>query len=109
MISRVQKRATRRRRIRAKIAGTLERPRLAIFRSSKHLYAQLIDDDKGVTLVSASDLKAKKTDATALGETLAKAALAKGIKQAVFDRGGYIYTGTIKKLADGARTGGLKF
>lgn len=104
-----QKRLSRRRRIRAKIRGTAEQPRLAVFRSNKHLYAQLIDDDKGVTLAAAHDGEIKGGDAAKIGETLAKKAAAAGIAKAVFDRGGYQYAGTIKKLADGARAGGLAF
>lgn len=107
--SKEQKRTARRRRIRSRISGTALRPRLAVFRSNKHLYAQLIDDSKGVTLAAANDTEVKKGGPEEIGESLAKKAAAKGIKQAVFDRGGYEYTGAIKKLADGARAGGLSF
>jgi large subunit ribosomal protein L18 len=107
----------RKRRIRASVEGTAERPRLSVFRSNSHLYAQLIDDVKGHTLAAAStneeDLrgKAKKNldGAKTVGELLAKRALAKNISAVVFDRSGYIYHGRIKALADGARAGGLKF
>lgn len=105
-----QERERRHRRIRARVSGTAVRPRLAVFRSNKHLYAQLIDDVKAVTLAQANDteIKGKKEDlATALGELIATRAKAKSIKSAVFDRGGYQYMGRIKALADGARKGGL--
>ena len=104
-----EERVSRRRRIRARVFGTAKRPRLAVFRSNKHLSAQLINDDLGVTLAAVSDTEMKKADAAAIGGVLAKKALAAGLKQAVFDRAGYEYTGVIKKLADGARAGGLKF
>ncbi len=102
-------------RIRKHLAGTPERPRLAVFRSSKHLYAQLIDDVNRVTLAAASttekDLKATDTveGAKTVGQALAKRATAKGVKKVVFDRGGFQYHGTIASLADGAREGGLEF
>ena len=105
----------RKRRIRAKVEGSVERPRLSVFRSNKNLYAQLVDDVKGHTLVSASTLdeevKAGSSieGAKALGLMLAKRALAKKISAIVFDRSGYIYHGRIKALADAAREGGLKF
>jgi|SRR6185437_5537134 len=105
----------RKKRIRAKIEGTVERPRLAVFRSNKNLYAQLVDDTKGHTLVSASTLDEEVKGgssiegAKTLGVMLAKRALAKKITQVVFDRSGYIYHGRIKALADAAREGGLKF
>jgi len=106
-------------RVRAKISGTAERPRLAVFRSSKHIYVQLIDDMKGVTL-AAADTKAKafKTDhktganiaaATDLGTVLAEAAKAKGITKVAFDRGHFRYHGRLKAFADAARAGGLEF
>lgn len=120
-----QKRYRRHKRIRAKISGTAVRPRLFVFRSAKHIYAQLIDDDKGRILASVSDLESKKSKATAdksagrkktkidrakaAGKLIAKEALAKKIEKAVFDRGGYKYHGRIKALAEGAREGGLKF
>ena len=101
-------------RMRFRITGTPERPRLAVFRSAKHIYAQIIDDVKGVTLVSASTLNVKaegtKTDAAkAVGEAVAKKALDAGITKVVFDRGGNIYHGRIKALAEGAREAGLDF
>lgn len=101
-------------RMRFRITGTPERPRLAVFRSAKHIYAQIIDDVKGVTLVSASTLNVNaegtKTDAAkAVGEAVAKKALDAGITKVVFDRGGNIYHGRIKALAKGAREAGLDF
>ena len=107
----------RKRRIRARIEGTLERPRLSVFRSNRHIYVQLVDDVKGHTLVSASTLeeelkeKVKGTidGAKSLGNLVAKRAMAKNISQVVFDRGGYLYHGQIKAVADAAREGGLKF
>ena len=103
-------------RVRAKIEGTAERPRLSIFRSLKDVYVQLIDDDSGSTLVSVSGheidkkLKGKKVDlAFRVGELLAEKAQEKGILEAVFDRGGYKYHGRVKAVAEGARKGGLKF
>lgn len=99
-----QNRARRQKKIRAKISGTGERPRLAIFKSNTAIYAQLIDDEKAVTLAASKGL-----DATKVGEEIAKKALAKKISQVVFDRGGYVYTGKVSALADGARKGGLKF
>ncbi len=112
-------RAKRRARVRAKISGTAESPRLSVYRSLNHIYAQLIDDVNGVTLAASSTVakdvasqlegKTKKEAAELVGETLAKKALAKGIECAVFDRGGYLYTGRVQALADGARKAGLKF
>ena len=109
----------RHRRIRAKLSGTTEAPRLAVYRSTKHIYAQIIDDVKGVTIVSASsndkELKTKLShggnieSAKVVGETIAKKALAAGVKDVVFDRGGYIFHGRVKELAEGAREGGLEF
>ena len=101
-------------RMRFRVTGTPERPRLAVFRSAKHIYAQIIDDVKGVTLVSASTLNVNaegtKTDAAkAVGEAVAKKALDAGITKVVFDRGGNIYHGRIKALAEGAREAGLDF
>ncbi len=111
--SKSQQRERRRKRIRAKVVGTEARPRLAIFKSNKAIYAQIIDDDKGVTLASATSLTLKgktKTDQSKqVGIAVAKAAIAKGIKKAVFDRGGFIYTGRVQALAEGAREGGLEF
>ena len=101
-------------RIRGKISGTQVRPRLTVFRSNKQIYAQLIDDETGRTLVSASSLKmaaegTKQEIAAKVGEQVAQAAVAQGIESAVFDRNGYLYHGRIKALADAARNGGLKF
>lgn len=106
----------RARRIRAKMAGTEQRPRLSVFRSNQHIYAQLIDDAKGVTVASAGDLellkggKKTKTElAKNVGLALAKKAASVKIEKAIFDKGPYKYHGIIKSLADGAREGGLKF
>lgn len=121
MISKINKNADRKRRhlrVRNKVSGTAEAPRLCVYRSLNHIYAQIIDDTVGNTLVTASTLdkelkgqltgKTKKEEAKAVGELLAKKALAKGIEKVVFDRGGYLYTGRVASLADGAREGGLK-
>src|SRR6476660_6811932 len=108
-------RLRRHRRIRGKVRGTKERPRLAVFRSNRGIFAQLIDDENGRTLASAGWLQLKgfsgnKTEqATEVGKTLAKGAKAAGITTCVFDRGGYLYHGRVKALADGAREGGLEF
>lgn len=95
------------------VSGTAERPRLAVFRSNKHMYAQLIDDMKGATIVSASDIKESKKKsmdkAREVGEKIASAATGKKIKKVVFDRAGFIYTGRIKTFAEAARKGGLEF
>lgn len=103
-------------RVRAKISGTADRPRLNVFRSAKHIYAQVIDDTQGVTLVSASTVEkdfdqygGNKDAARAIGKLVAERAKAKGIETVVFDRGGYIYHGRVKELAEGAREGGLAF
>jgi large subunit ribosomal protein L18 len=105
--------ARRKARIRAKISGTADRPRLAIFRSHKYIYAQIIDDTKGNTLASfdSRQSKAKKPvdQAAEVGAEIAKKAKAAKISRVVFDRGGYLYTGKIKMVADAARTGGLEF
>ena len=113
---RVISRARIKERIRNKVTGTSERPRLAVFRSLKHLYAQVIDDAAGKTIVSAStrdkDSATKGANAAAakaLGAAIAKKATSKGIKRVVFDRGGYQYHGNIKALADAARENGLEF
>jgi large subunit ribosomal protein L18 len=97
----------RHRRVRSKIFGTLERPRLSVFKSNKYIYTQLVDDENGKTLVAASDRNLKS--AYEVGELLAKKAMDKGIKKAVFDRSGYKFHGIILELAKGAREGGLKF
>ncbi len=109
-------RLKRHKRVRAKISGTPEMPRLNVFRSEANIYAQVIDDVNGVTLASASSLdKAIKgyggniAAATAVGKLVAERAKAKGIETVVFDRGGYLYHGRVKALAEGAREGGLKF
>ncbi len=102
-------------RIREKLAGTSERPRLNVYRSLNHIYAQVIDDQNGVTLVSASSMALKlKTGgnvaaAKEIGKAVAERAVAKGIKRVVFDRGGYLYHGRVKALADAAREAGLEF
>jgi large subunit ribosomal protein L18 len=102
-------------KIRKRVTGSAERPRLCIFRSSKHVYAQVIDDATGLTLVSASTLDtdgvkgANKDACAAIGKEVAKRAVAKNIKQVVFDRNGYLYHGRVKSLADAAREGGLEF
>ena len=109
-------RLARHKRVRGKVHGTAECPRLNVFRSLKHIYAQLIDDDKGVTLCSASTLDKDFADnggnveaAKKVGLTLAQRAAEKNIAECVFDRGGYIYHGRVQGLAEGAREGGLKF
>lgn len=105
-----EKRARRHARVRARVRGTATRPRLAVFRSGKHIYAQIIDDVVGQTLVAASDLRGKTAiEAKAVGELIAKAASAKKIKAVAFDRGGYIYAGRVRQVAEGARAGGLIF
>ena len=103
-----------RRRIRKTVSGTADRPRLSVFRSNKEIYAQLVNDDLGTTLASASskDVSAKgnKVDSSKeVGKSLAEKAKASGIENVVFDRSGYLYHGRVKSLADGAREGGLKF
>jgi len=111
-----KQRIKRHARVRAKIAGTAERPRLNVFRSAKNIYAQIIDDVTGNTLVSASTLDAEiegyggnKDAAKKVGELVARRATEKGIKNVVFDRGGYIFHGRVAALAEGAREGGLEF
>ena len=103
-------------RIRGKISGTATRPRLSVFRSEQNIYAQIIDDVAGNTIVSASSVEkgfegsgSNKEGARKVGKALAERALQKGIEEVVFDRGGYIYHGRVQKLAEGAREGGLKF
>lgn len=109
-------RLKRHKRVRSKISGTAECPRLNVFRSTNNIYAQLIDDVKGVTLCSASTLDKEidvyggnKDAARKVGQLIAKRAADKGITDVVFDRGGYIFHGRVKELAEGAREGGLKF
>jgi large subunit ribosomal protein L18 len=111
-----KKRAVRQKKVRAKIKGTKDCPRLNVFRSNKGMYVQLIDDDKSITIVAAdsSEIKVgkktpKKDASFELGKLIAKKALEKKIEKVVFDRGGYQYHGRVKSLADGAREGGLKF
>lgn len=111
--AKTEKRERRHNRIRAKAVGTAERPRLNVFKSNTAVYAQIIDDKKGVTLVSCSTVKMSGKNQTEktqkVGAELAKKALEKKIEKIVFDRGGYIYTGSVKALAEGAREGGLIF
>ena len=106
--------------IRKRVVGTTERPRLAVFRSLKHVYAQIVDDSTGKTILSVSDISKEVRDqfkelkgqialSKKVGELAAKKALEKNITQVVFDRGGYLYHGVVKAMADGAREGGLKF
>jgi len=120
MITKLDKNATRKKRhsrVRAKLSGTSARPRLNVFRSNKHIYAQIIDDMSGVTIASASTLdKEISLESTAnveaaqkVGELVAKRAVEKGISEVVFDRGGYLYHGRIQALADAARENGLQF
>jgi len=113
-----QTRQRRKKRTRSKIYGTVDQPRLSVFRSNRYTYAQLIDDEKGKTLVGASTRELKMSNvkgqrlkvaaAEQLGELIAKKAIEKGIKKAVFDRGGYKYHGRVKAVAEGARKGGLQ-
>jgi large subunit ribosomal protein L18 len=121
MLTQTSKNVTRRRvhdRIRKKMVGTPERPRLNVYRSLSHIYAQVIDDLKGVTLAAASTAEGKKAERTTggnvaaaknVGKAIAERAKQKGITQVVFDRGGYLYHGRVKALADAAREAGLKF
>ena len=109
-------RLKRQRRVRGKITGTLARPRLNVFRSAKHIYAQLIDDMNGVTLVAASSMEkdfegngGNKEAARKVGQAIGKKAVEKGITEVVFDRNGYLYHGRVAELAEGARESGLKF
>ena len=115
-IDRNAQRVKRHTRVRGKISGTPERPRLAVYRSNAHISAQIIDDVNGVTLVAANTYEkdfegigSNKEAARKVGNTIAERALAKGITAVVFDRGGYIYHGRVSELAEGAREGGLKF
>ncbi|MBP1706591.1 MAG: rplR [Chloroflexi bacterium] len=112
-------RLRRHKRVRAKVEGTQDKPRLSVFRSLNHIYAQVIDDTKGVTLAAASTLdaeisgssegKVKKSQAEMVGQAIAKRAIEKGVKKVVFDRGGYKYNGRVQALADAARKEGLIF
>ena len=115
-VTKGERRLRIKRRIRKRVKGTTERPRLSVFRSNNAIHAQIIDDVKGITLVSASSLSSnefsdrpKKEQSKVVGERVAKLALEKGIKEIVFDRNGYLYHGRIQSLADGAREGGLIF
>ena len=118
-INRAEARLRRHARVRKHLAGTADRPRLSVFRSLSEIYAQVIDDQQGATLVSASSVdkdlrdelkgKNKSEQAKLVGEAVAKRAKSKGIEAVVFDRGGFLYTGRVKALADGARAGGLQF
>ena len=116
---RTQARLKRKKRIRKTIVGTQQRPRLCVFRSAKHIYAQVIDDTQGQTLASASslekavqaspDIKNKKSAANLVGKLVAERARDKGVKQIVFDRNGFLYHGRVKAVSDGARETGLEF
>ena len=118
-INKNEERLRRHTRVRKKISGTAETPRLSVYRSLNHIYVQVIDDVKGVTLCSASTMEKEvkgeikdmtKTEAAKIvGKKVAERALAKGVKAVVFDRGGYLYTGRVQAVADGAREAGLKF
>ena len=113
----VTRRKSIRKRIRRIVTGTAERPRLSVFRSNKQIYAQLIDDITGKTLIAASSrekeieegVKSKVEEASMVGKVLAERAVAAGVSEVIFDRGGYLYHGRVKSLADGARNAGLKF
>ena len=117
--SRNDKRLKRHERVRKNLSGTPEKPRMCVFRSLKNIYVQIIDDVNGSTLAAASSLDKEiktqmpyggnKEAAKAVGESIAKKAIAKGIESVAFDRGGFLYHGRVKELADGARAGGLKF
>ena len=114
MIDKLEKRLKIKKRIRGKVSGTASKPRLTVFRSNKEIYAQVIDDLSGKTLVAASSLKltekiTKKGEAAKVGELIAKQAQDAGISTVVFDRNGYLYHGRVKELADAARKGGLNF
>jgi large subunit ribosomal protein L18 len=116
MITQNKRNAIRQRiheRIRRKLAGTAERPRLNVYRSLNHIYAQVVDDQTGTTIVSASTIKMKSggnvAAAKEIGKAIAERAVEKGVKKVVFDRGGYLYHGRIKALADAAREAGLEF
>ncbi|MFH1509617.1 MAG: 50S ribosomal protein L18 [Candidatus Nealsonbacteria bacterium] len=114
MLDKKIKRIRRHNRVRAKITGTVSVPRLCVFRSSNHIYAQLIDDGKGKIITSTNDIAIKKTKgkidtAKEVGKAIAKLAIEKKIEKVVFDRAGYLYHGRVKAVAEGAREGGLKF
>lgn len=117
--TKIDARIKRKKSIRKRIQGSLERPRLSVFRSTKHIYAQVIDDDKQATLVAASSMDPaleeslkglkKKDQAKQVGKIIAQRCMSKGVSQVVFDRNGFIYHGRVSALAEGAREGGLKF
>lgn len=114
--SKIARRAKIKRRIRRRVSGNAEIPRLTVYRSNKQIYAQIVDDLKGITLVSASSQMMKETEklpkieqAAAVGKLIAEKAIKAGVKKVVFDRNGYLYHGRVKSLADSAREGGLKF
>ncbi|MBP8016659.1 50S ribosomal protein L18 [Candidatus Gracilibacteria bacterium] len=113
MLKKILKRKIRHTKIRAKVFGTASRPRFCVYKSNINIYAQLIDDEKGNTLCASSDLKIKKgtktEKATKVGEEIGKIAIDKGITSCVFDRGGFMYIGRIKALAEAAKAKGLKF
>ena len=113
MITKIERRSKIKYRVRNKVSGTAERPRMSVFRSNKQIYVQIINDLTGNTLVSASSLGMescpKKEQAAKVGELAAKKALEAGITTVVFDRNGYLYHGRVKEVADAARNGGLKF
>ena len=114
MVTKIERRNKIKTRIRGKISGTAQRPRMTVFRSNKQIYVQLVDDLAGATLVAASsrnlDVQGdKKTIAAEVGKKIAEKALAAGITEVVFDRNGYLFHGRVKSLADAARKGGLKF
>ena len=113
MITKIERRVKIKYRVRSKISGTAERPRMSVFRSNKQIYVQIIDDEAAKTLVSASSLglekMAKKEQAAKVGELVAKKAIEAGITSVVFDRNGYLYHGRVKEVADAARNAGLKF
>ena len=113
MTTKIERRTKIKYRVRNKISGVAERPRMSVFRSNKQIYVQIIDDQKGCTLVSASSLgleaMPKKEQAAKVGEMIAKKAIEAGITAVVFDRNGYLYHGRVKEVADAARNGGLKF
>lgn len=119
MLKKQEKKIRRHKKVRARVSGTNKIPRLCVFRSNQHIYAQVIDDEKGVTIISAQEKEIKKIDAgdrkgkTAIaygiGKLIAEKTIEKKIKKIVFDRGGYKYHGRVKALAEGAREGGLEF
>ena len=113
MTTKIERRTKIKYRVRNKVTGVAERPRMSVFRSNKQIYVQIINDETGTTLAAASSLgmeaMPKKEQAAKVGEAIAKKALEAGIETVVFDRNGYLYHGRVKEVADGARNGGLKF